>query len=101
MLKEPLPIKIKGTEERQVVVELKDVLVVDHLPVPLHISTKHPYIEEAGNSIQAWGSFLGSLRGLGPRAEGKVHFPTKYQSHPYWDLEDKTIYLGLYSHCLD
>lgn len=63
-------------------VVLKDVLVVDSLPVPLHVSL---------STLQK-GSTRGSrLRGLGQPFDysfGATLFPMRYRTHPYWAKQD-------------
>ena len=86
MLKNPMPIKFKGSDE---VVELMDVLLVDNLPVPFHISSKHCNVLRAGASVNAWTLGVEDLTGW------KDEFPSKYHSHPYWDPNSNVVYLGL------
>jgi hypothetical protein len=71
----------KDTDNIWSVHSLSDVLVVDSLPVPLHISLK---------TIEVYpGNQSGGLKA--------TYFPPQYQTHPYWDEElRRTIqYIGL------
>lgn len=84
MLKEALPVYFKcgpTDDAYRVVMYLDHVLVVDSLPVPIHISLKALENKE-GDSIYEW---------LGPALHAdrysslnKSMFPPSYHSHAYW-----------------
>jgi hypothetical protein len=60
---------------------LSNVLVIDALPVPLHISLKTLHVYPR-NQIEGFKA---------------TSFSPKYQSHPYWDenLRKEIHYIGL------
>lgn len=72
----------KGTDNNWSVHALSNVLVVDALPVPLHISLKT--LDVYPNN-QRNGEFK------------KTSLPAQYQSHPYWDerLRREITYIGV------
>lgn len=88
MLKEPLPVSFKSGQADQVVMYLDHVLVIDSLPVPLHISVK-ALQEKEGNKIFEW--LNSALRDYSTKLK-KSLFPTRYHSHAYWT--DDTICCG-------
>jgi hypothetical protein len=70
----------KGDDNKWSMHTLSNVLVVDALPVPLHVSleTLQVYPKNQSGRLKA------------------TSFPTQYQSHPYWDerLRREILYVG-------
>ena len=94
MLSNPIKVALtegtKDTEGREITdgrgteIQLRNVLLVRNLPVPLHISAK------ADMSVANTGAF-NSDQGTKFKKES---FPERYWDHPYW-TPNGTYYLGL------
>ena len=69
-------------------VQLNNVLVVQDLPVPLHISAK------AEPDMLATGAFNSGTDNMEKMI--KESFPKRYRDHPYW-IPNGVIYLGISS----
>jgi hypothetical protein len=71
----------EGTDNNWAVHTLSNVLVVDALPVPLHVSLKTIEVYPKNQRL----------------AMKATSFPPQYRSHPYWDeeLRKRIIYVGL------
>lgn len=90
MLKGPLKLtyKVRGGEDmgKKVNLWLEHILVVDKLPVPLHISFK---LIEARSKDPGIYMFLNDSNG---RVAFEVeNLPAEYRSHPYY-IDDETIF---------
>ena len=71
-------------------VQLNNVLVVQDLPVPLHISAKSkPHMLGTG----AFGDAPFFVGGNNMEELKKESFPERYRGHPYWQ-NNGVIYLG-------
>ena len=96
MLKNPIKVKLlkatKDTKGRNlgrgqgVEIELRNVLVVKKLPVPLHISTKADW------SVLDTGGFDPNF--ADNRKMQKGNFPQRFRDHPYW-IPNGVHYIGL------
>ena len=76
MMARPLKISAICNDGHEVEVKLKNVLVIDRLPVPLHVSSK-------GLGDDRGERFGGQFWMNG--AQFKAHkFPPEFQDHPYW-----------------
>lgn len=79
MLRYRLNISIyTGEKEGWVEAKLQNVLVIDALPVPLHVSLK------------ALDLFPGNLTF---NFKASI-FPEKFRSHPYWNPDESTTFVG-------
>lgn len=99
MLKEPLHVKIKiknGPDKgKQIQLILQNVVVVDKLPVPLHISVKQLSALTPDSDKEGLNSFMGALYSDG----GSTRFDAsavsaEYRAHPFW-IDDGSIFLGM------
>mmetsp|Transcript_7984 Transcript_7984/g.32958 ORF Transcript_7984/g.32958 Transcript_7984/m.32958 type:complete len:218 (-) Transcript_7984:280-933(-) len=105
MLAEPLAVTVKtrgGDDEpaHRIDLALDGVLVVDALPVPLHVSIKALQAAAEGDPVQAEAlAAISGLCGCGdPRAReapfAATSFPEAYRAHPFW-TNDSMMYIGL------
>ena len=97
MLRDPLEVSWTSPSGVKLELVLQNVLIIDPLPVPLHISLK-----SIGNSFRGDPTLLHemTLQMMDqPRITGKTlhqrrdDFPPEYHSHPYWNSDD--LVLGL------
>jgi hypothetical protein len=96
MLRGPLDVeyKVRGARDRgrKIILRLENVLVVDKLPVPLHISTKNL-------ETKSKDPVLYTFMNEGMQGEGRIEFaveslPAEYRTHPFY-ADDGTHFLGL------
>lgn len=79
MLSEPLRIAL-DSPDGATEVDLENVLVIDPLPVPLHVSVKYL----AGTLGPVPARDILSKLATGPPQLGKGLFPRRYWVHPFW-----------------
>ena len=90
MLDRPLTVRLLNGGRAEV--ELTDVLVVEDLPVPLHISAKaRPELLATGAfgppPFYLWADVPDNMK------LEKGNFPERYREHPYWQ-DNGVVYLG-------
>jgi hypothetical protein len=86
MLSSRLKVSINVGQDEWVMTKLQNVLVIESLPVPIHISLKalqlHPSSE-----VQSSGMVQ------------KEAFPESFHGHPYWNNDDYHV-MGSYAHMM-
>ena len=78
-------------------IKLKNVLLVENLPVPIHIATK--YHKQICPSVGDYYHVM-MRQGKGKRAQVKLakeHFPERYREHPYWTSSNDEV-MPVYEH---
>jgi hypothetical protein len=93
MLAHPLTVELElGSDNWVIALEMDRVLVVDSLPVPLHISVKaFPCVNEGGGSkydIPNLDTFLPLLNRRDELRVDKALWPRPYRDHPFWTRTD-------------
>ena len=82
MLSKRLPVSIyAGPTQGWLRAKLQNILVIDKLPVPIHVSSKA--LKLYPDSEVMYGSLRVQLK--------KSTFPTSFHSHPYW-IDDESMY---------
>lgn len=86
MLSTRLKVSIyRGSKSGWVLAKLQNVLVIDELPVPIHISLKSLELYP-DSDVQSGVRFTKSI------------FPPSFQRHPYWNEGRNVLYVGSYGH---
>jgi hypothetical protein len=93
MLKEPLKVKWTSPTGISICLMLQCVLIIDKLPVPLHMSLKSIDMNQPGFNSQAFYEMINSNYGKESIEMKITSFPSQYHSHPYWNT--KVHFIGM------
>ena len=94
MLGSPLEVRLSCSKEsdERLVVSLDHVLVVDALPVPLHLSTRRIFV--SGGLMNKYFAYL-ITGGYDDRRLAASLFPTQFHSHAYWNKNRSVMSFGI------
>ena len=90
MLSKRLPVKCLGSKTQTwYKLKLQHVLVVEDMPVPLHVSVKSLQRDGDVNGELAWDLVWSAMLTV-------ERVPASYRNHPYWDPNDQVYFVGAF-----
>lgn len=84
----------RGGQRKKTDLILDQVLVVDRLPVPFHLSIKR--LQGGNKDIGMWMNYCNSRIRRDTMSVRPQNVPEQYRDHPYW-IDDGMLYCGMSS----